>query len=184
MPHSPDERATPAGPPDTYDVIIVLGAAQKPDGSPGPAMERRVHRAVDLYHQGAASRLLMSGGVTTFCEPESQTMHALACDRGVQPDHVLQENRSRRTLENAHFCSEIMKKYNFRTCILVTDDFHMPRAMKTFQSFGLAPVTHPVPTRWTFYTGVSYLRELVARSINSGRIRAYHRSIGEPSHDH
>lgn len=177
MPRSPDVPVSLDEQAQAVDVIIVLGAAQKPDGAPGPAMERRVRRGVELYHEGKAPRLLMSGGITAFREPESQTMAALASEMGVNPDHVLQENRSRRTLDNAHFCAKILKTRGFRRCILVTDDFHMARALTTFQSFGVAPESYPVRTGWTFYTAVSYVRELVARSVNSRRIHAYHRSI-------
>ena len=44
------------------DVIVVLGAAPLPDGRPGPAMVRRVERGVELYREGRAPWLLMTGG--------------------------------------------------------------------------------------------------------------------------
>ena len=57
-----------------FDAILVLGAAQLLDGSPGPAIERRVRHAVACYRDGMALRLVMVGGCTATAVPEAETM--------------------------------------------------------------------------------------------------------------
>ena len=157
----------------TFDVIIVLGAAQNKDGSPGPAMERRVRHGVKLLQEGNGKCLLVSGGCTQLATPECETMAELAIELGATKAQLLLENKSKRTLENAACCLEIIAVKGFKKLLLVTDDFHMPRALATFQAFGLEVTPAPVPVSLTPITLISIARELIARLVYPGRVRQY-----------
>ena len=167
-----------------YDVIIVLGAAQRDDGRPGPAMERRVKYGVDRLQKGLAPWLLLSGGATTSNTAECVTMAAMAADLGVDATQILQENQSTRTLENAAYCARVLRQRQMLRCLLVTDRFHMPRAIMTFRAFGVEVEPAPVIAPWSFYTVASYLRERVARHVYPKRIKAYLEQFPESDHDH
>ncbi len=159
--------------PETFDVIVVLGAAQMPDGAPGPVIERRMAEAVRLWHEGRAPNLLVSGGATRLPTPEAETMAALAREHGVPADAIHLEARSTRTLENAVFAIEVMRRNGWRDALVVTDDFHMARAEYCFRALG-RPVwparVRNVMTRKIF---LSWCREIVARRIYPRQVRAY-----------
>jgi uncharacterized SAM-binding protein YcdF (DUF218 family) len=132
-----------------YDVIVVLGAKPLPDGTGVPAMNRRVRRAVRLFHDGAANFLLMSGGRNGHSTPEAELMRALAVKEGVPEENIVLESKSTRTLENALFSIKIMKKRGWSRILVVTDGFHLPRALFTFRGFGVkATGSTPPPNYW------------------------------------
>ncbi len=77
------------------DLIFVLGSHDL----------RVAERAADLYHQGLAPVVLMSGGLGNFTkgvfnEPEADLLAAVAREKGVPSDRILVENRSTNTGEN------------------------------------------------------------------------------------
>ncbi len=155
------------------DVIIVLGAAQYKDGRPGPAMARRMASAIGLMQQGVALRLLLSGGVTSTTIPEAETMRHMALAAGISEESMICETKSRNTLQNAVFCARIIKARNFKRCLLVTDDFHMSRAIATFRAMGVPARPSSVAVPLTMPTCLSYARELAARVVYPQRIRTY-----------
>ena len=156
-----------------FDVIIVLGAAQNPDGTAGPAMARRVRHGVRCHAEGMASVVLMAGGRTTSKIPECETMAELAQSEGLPSEGIYQEPFSTRTLENAIECQKIMIEKGWRTALLVTDGFHMPRSLYTFRAFGIDVTGNAVPFSPTPYTFVAILRETVARLFYPGTIKRY-----------
>ncbi|MDD9878411.1 MAG: YdcF family protein [Magnetovibrio sp.] len=156
-----------------YDVIIVLGAAQAADGSPGPAIMRRVAHAAKLFHADQAPAVLMSGGPTRFETPESHDMAFCGVLSGVPEDAIHQEARSTRTLENAVYSQTIMAAEGWRRALLVTDAFHMPRALATFRAFGMDVDGAPAPISLSARTVLAYGRELVARIVYRRVVRAY-----------
>ena len=153
-----------------FDVIIVLGAAQKSDGSPGPAMIRRVGHGVQCLKNDMAPFVLMAGGCTKTNIPESYTMAQLAISYGVAEKYIHQENRSKRTLENAIECRTMMKENGWSRALLVTDRFHMPRALYTFQALGVDVTPKPNPVPISLISALSYCREWAARAV-------YHRIV-------
>jgi len=156
-----------------FDVIIVLGATQNPDGSAGPAMARRVRHGVKCHRDGKASHVLMAGGCTTSDIPECKTMADLAVSEGLNADAIFQEDRSTRTLGNAIECKKVMAEQSWQRALLVTDRFHMPRALYTFRALGLNVTPEPNPVPLSFRTMMSVMREAIARLVYPGTIRRF-----------
>lgn len=122
---------------DPYDVAIVLGARIQDDGTPSPAMARRVGHAVALLHAGAVQALLMTGGATTSPVPEALLMRDLALAAGAADKAVHVEARALNTIQNALFTAPIAQANGWRRLLVVTDTFHVPRAWYVFRRFGL-----------------------------------------------
>ena len=118
------------------DAIVVLGCRLKPDGSPSPALRRRVEYAAGLYESGAARVLLLSGGGPDAV-PEAEVMRALALAAGVPGAAVLVETASRNTAENAFASAGLLRRHGMVRVILVTDRQHLPRARLLFRLAGL-----------------------------------------------
>lgn len=156
-----------------YDVIVVLGAAQNRDGSPGPAMERRVRHGAQCLKAGKAPYILMSGGCTKTSVPESQTMAEIALQEGVPMHVIVQENHSTRTIENAIECQRVMRERGWSRALLVTDTFHMPRALQSFRALDLDVTPEPNSVPVSLSTALSYSREWVARALYAQIIRRY-----------
>ncbi len=100
-------------------------------------MDRRVRHGVRLFHDGAAKFLLMSGGRNGHSTPEAVLMRALAVEEGVPEGSVVLESVSTRTLENAFFSKAVMEERGWTRALVVTDRFHLPRALFAFRCFGI-----------------------------------------------
>lgn len=131
------ERAVPS------DVVVVLGARVLPDGQPSPALRARIEKAVDLYHQGVAPRLLFSGGVGLYPPAEARVMRDLAVRLGVPPEACLTEEQSHSTEQNARFSADVLRSLGARRVVVVSDPYHLLRARQYFRLQGFEVATSP-----------------------------------------
>ena len=87
----------PAAAQETYDWIVVLGAAQY-GGRPSPALERRLQAALHLFREGRGRRIAVAGGKAPedlYSEGEVGCRYLAA--RGVPEEALFCETRSRST---------------------------------------------------------------------------------------
>ena len=158
-------------PPTAYDVIVVLGAAVWPDGRPSPALQRRVMHAVDLLQQGSAVYLLVTGGLGKYPPAEAEVMQRLAMAHGIPTENILCEDQATSTFASALRCCDILRQRGWSRVLVVTDRYHLPRALFAFRSCGLRAVGSAAPgkparrlwRRWYYYLreGLAYLWYLV-----------------------
>ena len=115
----------------------MLGAAVWPAGRPSPALRRRVTHAVHLLHSGHGKILLMTGGLGQHPPTEGEVMRQVAIEAGVPAAQILIEQQATSTLESAIYCTRIIRQHGWSTALIVTDRYHLPRALLAFQNFGL-----------------------------------------------
>lgn len=115
-------------------VAIVFGAGLYRDGSAGPVLSDRVETAVQLYEQGKVEKLLMSGDnrFIEYNEPEAARQYAL--QRGVPDEDIVLDYAGRRTYDTCYRAKHI---FGVDEAILVTQPFHMPRALFLCNWFGV-----------------------------------------------
>ena len=127
------------------DAIVVLGAAQY-DGKPSPVLRARVDHAVQLWRQGLAPVLVMTGGRGTGdTTTEAAVERRYAMSKGVPANAIVLEDRSRSTSEALRNVAALMRRER-REVILVSDPFHMFRLAILARRFGLRPRTSPTRT--------------------------------------
>jgi len=142
-------------------VAIVFGAGLLRDGSAGPVLRDRVETAAQLYHQGKADKLLMSGDnrFVAYNEPEAMRQHALAL--GVPDEDIVLDYAGRRTYDTCYRAAAI---FEVDTAIVVTQRFHLPRALFLCNALGVQ--ADGVEANNTYFRKVSRLywnlRELFA----------------------
>jgi len=122
-------------PPDR--VAIVFGAGLRRDGTPTAVLRDRVQTAVQLYFNGKVEKLLMSGDnrVANYNEPES--MRQYARQLGVPDEAIVLDYAGRRTYDTCYRAKSI---FGVESAILVTQKFHMSRALFTCNALGLKSV--------------------------------------------
>ncbi len=142
-------------------VAVVFGAAVYPGGRPSPVLEDRVRTAVALYHAGKVRKILMSGDNRTVHYNEPAAMMALARALGVPEDALAPDYAGRRTYDT---CWRARHIFGLREVILVTQRFHLPRAIYLCRALGLDPIGVPADRRT--YRGAWWFggaREFIAR---------------------
>ncbi len=149
----------PQAPPVAYDVIVVLGAAVWPGEQPSPALQRRILHAVALLQRGYAAYLLVTGGVGKYPPSEAAVMQRLAVAHGIPPQHVLCEDQATSTFDSALLCCNMLRQRGWSRVLIVTDRYHLPRALFAFRSCGLHAAGSAAPgkparrlrRRWYYY---------------------------------
>ncbi len=142
--------------PRRHDVIVILGAGL------GPALRRRVAHGARLFHAGKAGHLIVTGGGLDTPPTEAEAMRALALKHGVPEGRIIIEDKATRTLENALYTARIMEDRGWARALVVSDPFHLPRALFLFRRLGIAASGAAVrercgEPRWRWYGG--YVRE-------------------------
>ncbi|MFC4766298.1 YdcF family protein [Effusibacillus consociatus] len=113
--------------PHKSDVIIVLGA-QVWGYEPSPSLKERCNWAYELYRQGYAPKLILSGAHGDGYISEAEAMRRYLAGKGIPHDVMILEEQSHSTRTNLLFSKQIMEREGMKTAILVTNRFHQKRA--------------------------------------------------------
>ena len=113
-------------------VAIVFGAGLNRDGSPSPMLADRVDAAVALYRAGKVQSLLMTGDEVGSIEPTAMRNYALR--RGIPANAITMDMSGLRTYDS---CYRAYHTFSVRGAVLVTQGYHLPRALYTCQGLGL-----------------------------------------------
>jgi SanA protein len=107
-------------------VAIVFGAGLNRDGSPTSVLRHRVTTAANLYFAGKVKKLLMSGDNRTLEYNEPASMYEYAVNLGVPAEDIVLDYAGRRTYDTCYRANYI---FGVDKAILVTQNFHLPRAL-------------------------------------------------------
>lgn len=135
---------------EVLQAIVILGALVLPDGTASPTLERRVEYGVTVWQENQTAKLIMTGGKTSTASlSEAQTMAYLAQGLGVPETALILEEKARNTIENAALTAPILAELGAENIAVVTDFYHMPRALYVFGRQGIAIKPYPVwPDTW------------------------------------
>jgi len=113
-------------------ILIVLGYPADENGNPGPILQARLDKAIELYKTGMAAKVIVTGAAVENEFVESEVMAVYMIRKGVPHEDIYIESSARNTYENAVMVSRIMKEKGFKQAIVVTSSFHRMRARKFF----------------------------------------------------
>jgi uncharacterized SAM-binding protein YcdF (DUF218 family) len=119
------------------DAIIVFGAAEY-DGRPSPVYRARLDHADGLFRQGLASLVITTGGAAA--DPnfsEGGVGHDYLMRRGVPESALIAETQASDTAESAERVAVIMRANRMKTCLAVSDAYHVFRIRKMLEHEGL-----------------------------------------------
>ena len=141
------------------DVIVVLGAAEY-RGRPSPVLEARLNHALLLYWKHMAPYIMTTGGAggdPVFTEGE--VGRAYLSKRNVPAEDIIVENKGESTAQSMVAVAEIMRRMDLKSCIVVSDGYHIFRVKKMLEYRGLDVYGSPRPAapekgwraEWTYY---------------------------------
>ncbi len=135
-------------------IAIVFGAKVWDDKTPSPALYDRIVTAVELYRAGRVEKILMSGDNPTENYDEPTAMKEAAVRLGVPGNDVVLDFAGRRTYDTCFRAKEI---FAVQKAILVTQEFHQPRALYLCNNLGVDSIGITADRRqyegnkyWTF----------------------------------
>jgi SanA protein len=118
-------------------IAIVFGAGLLRDGTPSPVLRDRVSTAAQLYFAGKVQKILMSGDNRFVDYNEPASMQAYAIELGVPPEAIVLDYAGRRTYDTCYRAKHI---FGLEEAILVTQNFHLTRALFTCNGIGLQSI--------------------------------------------
>jgi len=123
------------------EVLIVLGGSID-DGVLGQSSYLRARYAAWAYHEDGFQYVVISGAGEPV--PVAQGMSDLLQAAGVPKRAIILETAARSTLENARNTKSLLEQINGRR-VLLTSDYHMFRALRTFRKAGVDVIPRPIP---------------------------------------
>lgn len=126
-----------------HRVAIVFGAAVR-NGRPSAVLYDRIASAVALYKAGAVDKLLMSGDNRFANYNEPGVMRQTAFQLGVPDTDIVLDYAGRSTYDTCYRAREI---FGLREAVLVTQAYHLDRAIFTCSALGVASVGYPADER-------------------------------------
>ncbi len=147
------------------DCILVLGCLVHADGGPSDMLHDRLQVGVDLYHLGAAPKLLMTGDHGRVDYDEVDAMKQFAVDSGIETQHIFMDHAGFSTYESMYRAKEI---FGAKKIIIVTQYYHLYRAVYIANQLGLD--AYGVSSDLNVYWGQTKrdIREVLARVKDFG----------------
>lgn len=118
-------------------IAIVFGAGLKRDRSPTAVLKDRILIAVDLYKAGKVEKLLMTGDNRFDYYDEPTAMATYAIENGVPQEDIVLDFAGRSTYDSCYRARNI---FGVNQAILVTQSYHLPRAIFICKELGLDSV--------------------------------------------
>ena len=115
-------------------VAIVLGAAVHADGQPSPWLAHRLDAAAELYTSGRVEAILVSGDNRRAGYDEPTVMRSYLLSRGIPEQAIALDYAGFDTYDT---CVRARRIFGIERALLVTQDFHEPRAVAICRSVGL-----------------------------------------------
>ncbi|MBX7160039.1 MAG: YdcF family protein [Acidimicrobiia bacterium] len=146
--------------PQPADAIVVLGAAQY-NGTPSPVLQARLDHAIELYRDGVAPIVVVTGGRQSgdrVTEAKASADYLIA--RGVPDAAIRREVQGGDTWESLAATARFLGRDGAEDVVLVSDPYHSHRVAAIASEAGLNPV------------GVSPQTEVVPQGVDSAEVLA------------
>jgi len=127
------------------DAIVVFGAAEYA-GRPSPVFRARLDHAAELYRRGLAGLVITTGGAGADPKyTEGQVGRDYLKSQGIPDDHLIAETQSVDTAESARRVGAIMHTNGMKTCLAVSDSYHIFRIKRMMAREGITAYGAPRP---------------------------------------
>lgn len=144
-----------------HPVAIVFGAGYWPSGRLSDALRDRMDTAIELYQAGHVNKLLLTGDNQFADYNEPAVMAEYALRQGVPGDDIVLDYAGRRTYDSCYRARAI---FGVSQAVLVTQAFHLPRALYTCDILGIEADGAVADRHQYTYSSWYRFRELLALS--------------------
>lgn len=156
--------------------IIVLGAAQY-DGRPSPVLRGRLEHVLDLYEQGVAPTIVVTGGKRAGDRfTEAAAGFQFLREHGVPESAILREEYGLNTWNQLAAATRLLRVRGIEDAVLVSDDYHAYRLDRIAHELGLDAQVSPVDPG---LSGVGKAKALVRETaaVAVGRVIGFRRLV-------
>lgn len=142
-----------------YDCIIVLGAGIK-NKQPSPMLEDRLLAAIELYNNGVANKILVSGDHEYTDYDEVNVMKNYLKENGIPSSDIFMDHAGISTYDSIYRARKIFK---VNKAIIVTQKYHLHRALYIAKNTNMKAIGVSATKRRYFGQTKRNIREFAAR---------------------
>ena len=154
------EKTVPVSRPQDTQAIIVLGAQVKEDGSLSLQLQWRLDKVLEVYREYPQPIVVCGAQGDNEPVTEASAMRAYLAQNGVPWEDILIEDQSFNTRQNLKNARNLLPE-NVRNVLIVTSNYHLPRAMALAADAGFEPAGVGSPIKW-YYWPKNHFREALA----------------------
>ncbi len=150
------------------DAIVVFGAAEYA-GHPSPVLRARLDHAFGLFQHGVAPLVITTGGAgadPTYTEGGVSRDYLIR--RGIPDSNLIAETQSEDSAQAAERVGIILRANGMRTCVAVSDAYHIFRIKQLLAAQGATVYGAPRPgslPRTAFARATAVLREALSYTL-------------------
>ena len=116
---------------------VVFGAAVYANGRLSPVLRDRVDTAIALYKAGQVEHIILSGDNRDVDYDEPGAMMDYAIQQGVDSADITVDRAGHRTYDTCYRAGHV---FDVKNAVLVTQEFHLPRALMTCEGLGIKSI--------------------------------------------
>ena len=146
-------------PSDEYDCILVLGAGIR-GSNPSPMLEDRLKTAIELYNNGIAPKILVSGDHEYNDYDEVNVMKNYLKENGIPSEDIFMDHAGLSTYDSIYRAKKIFKVSKM---IVVTQQYHLYRAIYIARNIDLKVYGVSASKRNYYGQSKRNIREFVAQ---------------------
>ena len=142
------------------DAIMVLGAFVYSSGAPSPVLRDRLDYGYELYSQGIAAKILVSGDHGKKDYDEVNAMKKYLVAKGVPSEDIFMDHAGFNTYDSMFRAKEI---FCINSMMISTQDFHMNRSVFIARKLGIDAFGYPCEDKPIYPMLTLKIRESLAR---------------------
>lgn len=147
------------------DLIVVLGTTVYSTGKPSPGLTARLNKTIEIYQQGYAPRIMVSGGLGKEGYDESLVMANFLIKRGIPKHAIIKDNLGNNTRASAYNAYQYMRQHQLQSVIIISQYYHIARAKLAFKEAGIKSIGHASTSYVSFRDFYSVARELLGYPV-------------------
>src|SRR3989344_4744686 len=124
------------------DVIVILGNKVELNGTPSPQLRSRLDEGLELYNNKTAPLIIVSGALGKEGDEEADVMYSYLVAHGVPGADIIVDSNGLDTYQTAQNTAVIMRERNLHSAVVVSNYFHIARAVLAFRKMGIENISH------------------------------------------
>ncbi len=120
--------------------IVVFGTQVTQNGEPSRRLQARLDRAIQVYQDGLAPLIIVSGSIDSKSMDEAAVMKAYLLQHGIPEQAIYTDNQGNDTFSTARNTASLMRPNGWDSLLLVSQYYHLARCRLAFRRFGISSI--------------------------------------------
>ncbi len=122
------------------DAIVILGNKVELTGQPSARLASRLDKGFDLYKEGIAPLIIVTGGIGEEGFDEAKVMKEYLVQKGIPKDLIVEDAQGINTFASAKNVKSLLEQKGLQSVVVVSSYYHISRTVLAFEKMGIESV--------------------------------------------